>query len=86
MLIPYQLRYYRAENRTCTEGPGNAKSHQGGDFMLEQRVRRSKMIAPKGQTSTDMWVRVARNLDKVDNIVKNGMSLLNCIESDQNTY
>ena len=83
VIMPDQLKYSRAENMTCTEGPGNSKSHQGGDFMLEQRVRRSKMIAPKGQTSTGMWVRVARNLDKVDKIVKNGMSLLNFSESDQ---
>lgn len=30
-----------------------------------------------------MWIRVARNLDKVDKIVKNRLSILGLRESDQ---
>ena len=51
--------------------------------MLEQRVKRMKMIAPKGATSTEMWTRVARNVDRVDKIVQNGMRLLHLRDNDE---
>ena len=43
--------------------------------MLEQRVKRMKMVAPKGVMTKEMWQRVTRNIDSIDQIVKNGMSL-----------
>ena len=83
VIMPDIVRKTRDQNHTFTEGTGNEKSHQGGDFLLEQRVKRMKMIAPKGAMSTEMWERVARNVDPVGAIVKNGMSLLNVRENDQ---
>ena len=50
--------------------------------MLEQRVRQMKMISPKGIMNKEMWQRVARNIDNVDNIVQNGMNLLSMKEND----
>ena len=40
-------------------------------------------MAPKGVTSTEMWQKVARNFDKVNNIVTNGFDLLKLRESDE---
>ena len=72
VLFPKQVK-----NHTYTESCGNQKSTKG------ERVKRMKMIAPKGKMSTEMWQRVARNVDSVDAIVKNGMSLLGIREDDQ---
>ena len=82
VVMPDAVRKARYRNHTFTEGTGE-KSHQGGDFMLEQRVKRMRMISPKGAMSTEMWERVARNVDPVGKIVNTGMSLLNIHENDQ---
>lgn len=38
--MPDQVKCWHNENLTLTEGPLNEKNHQGGDLMLEQRVKR----------------------------------------------
>ena len=73
----------RKNNITFTESDGTIKNHQGGDFLLEQKVKRMKMISPKGSTASSMWQRVARNVDQVGSIVEHGMGLLQINESDE---
>ena len=83
VITPKTVKKSRDRNHTFTESSGASESHQGGDFMLEQRVKRMKMLSPKGVMSTEMWERVSGNVDSVGKIVKNGMSLLNLREDDQ---
>ena len=50
--------------------------------MLEQQIKRLKMMAPKGKISAKTWQRLSRNLDATNSIVPNGLSLLNLTEND----
>ena len=59
-----------------TESDETQQKHQGDDFMLEQRIKRLKTLAPKGKGSEKTWQRLSRNVDVADFIVKNGMPLL----------
>ena len=83
VMMPEVVKISRERNHTFTENTRADKSHQGGDFMLEQRVKRLKMLSPKGSMSTEMWERVSRNVDSVGEIVKTGTRLLKMEENDQ---
>ena len=53
------------------------KSHQFGDFKLEERVKSMKRMAPKSDVRAETWQRIARSHDKVNNVVDHAMDLLN---------
>ena len=42
--------------------------HQGGDFCLEGKIKRQKMMAPKGDISKETWQRIGRSVDKMEKI------------------
>ena len=49
-------------NISFREGSIKGKS-QGGDFILEGKVQRQKLIAPKGAIKRETWKTLARCLD-----------------------
>ena len=57
-------------------------NHQGGDFCLENTIKRHKMIAPKGTVSNNTWRTVSRGLDKIDKVLDNAATML---ETDTKT-
>ena len=57
-------------------------NHQGGDFSLENKIKRHKMVAPKGNVTNDMWKRVTRSIDSIENICKTTNRNLGFSEDD----
>ena len=55
------------ENLTFSKSNLN-HNHQGDDFVLEEKIKRHKMIAPKRSISKDMWKRISRSIDDIDSI------------------
>ena len=45
-------------------------NHQGADFSLEGKIKRHKMVAPKGIVTNERWKRVSRSIDKIESICK----------------
>ena len=58
-------------------------NHEGGNFCLEAKIKKHKMVAPKGVISNDMWKRISRGIDKIDKIYKNTAEKLNLLEEDR---
>ena len=52
-LYPELVKHLRQKNMCYlpTESDKTQQRNQGDDFMLEQRIKRLKMIAPKGKAS-----------------------------------
>ena len=57
-------------------------NHQGGDFVLEGKIKRHKMAAPKGIVSNEMWKCILRGFDKIEGICKQADFILNLQEDD----
>ena len=60
------------------------QNHQGGDFCLEGKIKRHKMVAPKGVISNDMWMRITRGLDKIEGICEQASK--NLIIPNEDSY
>ena len=43
-------------------------NHQGGDFCLEGKIKRHKMVAPKGDVTEDTWCKISRGIDGIEAI------------------
>ena len=50
---------------------------QGADFILEEKVKNQKSIAPKGIVSVKIWQRISRSVDKVKSLDKKAKWFLN---------
>ena len=57
-------------------------NNQGGDFCLENKIKRHKMVAPKGFVSNQTWKRVSRSIDKIEAICTNTNANLNVTDED----
>ena len=62
------------------------KSHQFGDFKLEERVKSMKRMAPKSDIRAETWQRIARSHDKVNNVVDHAMDLLNFNDEERSRF
>ena len=71
------------ENLTFSKSNLN-HNHQGGNFVLEEKIERHKMIALKGSISKDTWKRISRSIDDIETIYVSVSKKL-CLESDE-TY
>ena len=58
-------------------------NHEGGDFCLESKIKKHKMIAPKGPVSNETWMRISRGLDKIDSIYKSAAAKLDLFHEDR---
>ena len=79
VLYPEEVRAYRESNLTFATNSIDSRN-QGGDFQLEQKIKRQKLLAPKGIVSKKTWQRISRSLDSVDLICKNTSSILGTSE------
>ena len=57
-------------------------NHQGNDFALEGKIKRHKMVAPKGIVSNEMWKCISRGFDKIEGICKQADFILKIQEDD----
>ena len=57
-------------------------NHLGGDFVLEGKTKRLKMIAPKGVVSNEMWKCISRGFNKIEGICIQADFVLNIQEND----
>ena len=66
---------FSTKNSECT--------NQGGDFLLEQKVQRQKLVAPKGIVERSVWQRISRSIDKLDEIYSNASKYLSLTSDTQ---
>ena len=57
-------------------------NHLGGDFVLEGKTKRLKMIATKGVVSNEMWKCISRGFNKIEGICIQADFVLNIQEND----
>ena len=57
-------------------------NHQGGDFLFEGKIKRLKMVVPKGQISADTWRTISRGIDEIELIFKKAEEYLNVDTKD----
>ena len=57
-------------------------NHQGGDFLFEGKIKRHKMVVPKGQISADTWRTISRGIDEIELIFKKAEEYLNVDTKD----
>ena len=55
---------------------------QGGDFVLEGKVKRQKLLAPKGSIKAETWRTLSRALDTFDEVYSNVSSKLKLRDPD----
>ena len=75
-IYPEEIRRQLDENVTFSSSDLPNKG-QGGDFLLEQKIKRQKMLSPKGPVNKATWQKISRCLDKFDCIYKNVSSNFN---------
>lgn len=83
VLYPNQVKQQRKKNLTYSKSAEKSRN-QGGDFLLEQKIQRQKMIAPKGIISSTTWQRISRSIDKIDGILENSSKILGTVEETRN--
>ena len=76
-----KVRNFRDMNMTSREGSIKGKS-QGGNFILEVKVQRQKLIAPKGAIKGETWKTLARYLDNFESMYLSVSSKLNLRDSE----
>ncbi|MES9969685.1 MAG: hypothetical protein ABW092_06590, partial [Candidatus Thiodiazotropha sp.] len=64
---PELQNYVRATEAVSTSG--DPQKGEGGDFILENKNKRIKMWLPKGVPVEKQWIRVNRNLDRLDEVI-----------------
>ena len=69
------------ENTTFTSSDLE-HNHQGGDFLFEGKIKRHKMVVPKGQISADTWRTISRGIDEIELIFKKAEEYLNVDTKD----
>ena len=60
-------------------------NHQGCDFCLENKIRRHKMVAPKGIVTNSTWRTISRGLDKIEKVQENAETILGINKSTRYT-
>ena len=76
VMYPPEIRKLRDDHSSFSTTSVPFKS-QGGDFVLEGRVKRQKLIAPKGPIQGKTWQMLSRALDSFDTIYDSVSSTLN---------
>ena len=70
--------------RSCYKTSELEMNHQGGDFCLENKIKRLKLIAPKGRITNGMWRMLCRGLDDIEEVYNNASESLSL--GDGETY
>ena len=75
VIYPEEIKNVLNENITFSATDITGKC-QGGDFILELKIKKQKNIAPKGAVTAKTWQKISRSIDRVDDIVENAKSQL----------
>lgn len=54
---------------------GNESKGEGGDFILENYNRKTKLLIPAGLPDNNKWLQVCRNVDRLDKVIKREQNL-----------
>ena len=72
---PDSISTFMKHNSCFTTSPLDL-NHQGGDFCLENKIKRHKMVAPNGIVSNSTWRTIFRRVDKIEKVQENGEEIL----------
>ena len=74
---PSPISELRKQNLTFSSSSSCPKAnHEGGDFKLENQIKKIKALAPKGKKDEEMWRRTIRGTPAVAKVVEYGKQLL----------
>ena len=73
------------QRNSCFNTSTLVLNHQGGDFCLENKIRRHKMVAPKGIVTNSTWHTISRGLDKIEKVQENAETILGINKSTRYT-
>ena len=77
VLMPSLMNELRRENCSFSSVGGKVKNnHEGGDFKLENEIKRIKSITPKGKKTEETWTKTIRCAKKVTTVIKHGKKML----------
>ena len=82
VLYPKVLLQFIRDNTSFTTCERDL-DHQGADFCLEGKIKKQKMMAPKGPVSCETWRRISRSVDKVEALQKHVNEMLGRIYKDE---
>lgn len=74
-LYPQEITDFMEVN-SCYNRSSLELNYQGGDFCLENTIKKHKMVAPKGVVSNGTWRKISRGLDKIDAVLENASKIL----------
>ena len=70
VLYPQPIKEMSEYNVTFSTTESMSKC-QGGDFVLEEKIKEQKGIAPKGIVNSKAWQKISRSIDKVEHVIDN---------------
>lgn len=83
-MLPDAFKNLRKNHISFPNPESNQVSwHQRRDFKLEERRKLLKRMASKRKKSSQMWLKIARSFNKVNEIVELGVKLLSFGENGQ---
>ena len=75
ILYPDCINNLLENNMTFSTNETDSKC-QGGEFMLKEKIKSQKVLAPKGVIKSKTWQRISHSIDKVEDIVNNAKTKL----------
>ena len=81
MLYPPEIQVLLESNLSYSSSD-KEQTCQRADFILEEKVKSQKSIAPKGIVSVKVWQYISHSVDKVENLDKKTKSFLNLINRE----
>ena len=70
VLYPQPIKEMLDNNITFSLTESMSKC-QGGDFVLEGKIKKQKGIALKGIVNSKTWQKISRSIDKVEHVIDN---------------
>ena len=84
---PTIVSQLRKQNSTFGNPNSDVKNnHEGGDFKLENQIKKIKSLTPKGKKDKDMWQKTIRSTPAVDKLLKHGKKMLNIQDISQSRW
>ena len=79
--LPQEVRKLLKKNMTFTSSCLE-QNHEGRDFILAGKIKKHKMIAPKGPISADMWRTISREINEIEEICEKAEENLHVLKDD----
>ena len=79
--LPQEVRKLLKKNMTFTSSCLEY-NHKGGDFILEGKIKKHKMVAPKGNISADTWRTISRGINEIDEICEKAEENFHVLKDD----